>query len=116
MNKIQRHEAAQRRVRDALRSYGWTVLSLSTTAPADLIALRSGDPDSPDPQVLLIEVKTGKGRLTRDQRALKKQHPGLFVEVRWKDKQWVVTGKQGEIVDDALCGRIEGEFVREDRP
>ena len=112
MNKIQRHEAAQRRVRDALRSYGWTVLSLSTTAPADLIALRSGDPDSPDPQVLLIEVKTGTGKLTSDQRALRESAPGLFVTVRLRDGVWTVTGAeaQREIVEDVLHGRIEGRY------
>ena len=110
MNKLQRHEAAQRRVRDALRSYGWTVLSLSTTAPADLVAFRAGE-NSMEDELLLIEVKTGKGRLTPDQRALREQHPGLFVEVRWKDKQWIVTRKQGEVVGDALCGRIEGGYV-----
>ena len=115
MNKLQRHEAAQRRVRDALRTYGWTVLSLSTTAPADLVAFRDGDNTSED-ELLLIEVKTGTGKLTPDQRALRERHPGLFTEVRLKDRKWIVTGVSGRVVLDALNGRIEGEFVREVHP
>ena len=112
MNKLQRHEAAQRRVRDALKSYGWTVLSLSTTAPADLVAFRSDDPDSAHSHVMLIEVKTGTGKLTPDQRALRERHPGLFVTVRLRDEVWTVTGAeaQREIVEDVLHGRIEGRY------
>lgn len=82
MNRLQRHEAAQRASILEKEGWGYTCLSLSTKAPADYIMVKKyGEAWIP----VFVEIKTGTGRLTEDQKALQaKLGPAYFTWERWE--------------------------------
>ncbi|MGI0053057.1 MAG: hypothetical protein ACRECR_02200 [Thermoplasmata archaeon] len=86
MNRLARHELAQRELRARLEKEGQVVISASTTAPCDVVSLdrRSGAPTC-------WEVKTAKGRkasdLSRDERTFGQTVEGIgipFVIARYR--------------------------------
>ena len=86
MNRLARHELAQRALRARLEKDGQVVISASTTAPCDVVSLdrRSGAPTC-------WEVKTAKGRrasdLSREERSFGQLVEGIgipFVVARYR--------------------------------
>jgi len=61
MSRYHKGRRFEYKVRDLLKREGWIVFRCAASKPVDLIALK-GD------AVVLIECKTGKARLTKDQK------------------------------------------------
>ena len=110
-SKLARHEAAQRELQTALEEAGWVVLSASTKAPCDLIAINgAGRPID----TILIEVKTGDSSLSADQRELQAAFPENFVKAHYcragkigrrTNWEWRCSGWWGDEVMMALSDR-----------
>jgi hypothetical protein len=84
MNSYQRlHEAAEKASRANWVKAGFITIPFSTKASADFLAIPG--PSLPKAmRPVLVEVKTGKSRLSAPQRLLRKLLPDLYEVERWK--------------------------------